>query len=214
MGADIDKIQEGLTAFDDICSIGNTFTYNGTSYKGYFFYGDAGEKTDYSTLMSQVFQPFSLDSNFDNLSFKREYMILSDDVVDTKKYETFKNTIIGNIISDKNNIDNSRVGEGISTLFDNYWVKIARPLFISENNITIAYIDSMERDNLKNFIKFTPFPSKPRVLSYTIGESANKNYQAQLIQSLGATTNINSSTSTWNDLLGGSTAYISKVKLN
>ena len=214
MGGDIDKIQEGLTAFDDMCSIGNTFTYNGTSYKGYFFYGDAGEKTDYSSLMSQVFQPFSLDSNFDNLSFKREYMILSDDVVDTKKYETFRNAIIGNIISDRNNIDNSRVGEGISTLFDNYWVKIARPLFISENNITIAYIDSMERDNLKNFIKFTPFPSKPRVLSYTIGQSANKNYQAQLIQSLGATTHINSSTSTWNDLLGGSTAYISKVKLN
>jgi hypothetical protein len=214
MGADIDKIQEGLTDFDDMCSIGNTFTYNGTSYKGYFFYGDAGEKTDYSTLMGQVFQPFSLDSNFNNLSFRREYMILSDDVVDTKKYETFKNAIIGNIISDRNNIDNSRVGEGISTLFDNYWVKIARPLFISENNITIAYIDSMERNNLKNFIKFTPFPSKPRVLSYTIGQSANKNYQAQLIQSLGATTNINSSTSTWNDLLGGSTAYISKVKLN
>jgi len=214
MGADIDKIQQGLTAFDDMCSIGNTFTYNGASYKGYFFYGDAGEKTDYSTLMSQVFQPFSLDSNFNNLSFRREYMILSDDVVDIKKYETFKNAIIGNIISDRNNIDNSSVGVGISTLFDNYWVKIARPLFISENNITIAYIDSMERNNLKNFIKFTPFPSKPRVLSYTIGQSANKNYQAQLIQSLGATTNINSSTSTWNDLLGGSTAYISKVKLN
>ena len=214
MSIDIDKIQEGLKDFDDICSIGNTFTFNGVSYKGYFFYGDAGEKTDYTSLMSEVFQPFSLDSNFDNLSFRREYMILSDDVVDVKKYETFKNAIIGNVINDKTNIDVTRVGESISILFDNYWVKIARPLFISENNITIAYIDSMERDNLKNFIKFTPFPSKPRVLSYTIGESANKNYQAQLIQSLGATTNTNSSTSTWNDLLAGSTAYISKVKLN
>jgi hypothetical protein len=105
---------------------------------------------------------------------------------------------------------------GVSALFDNYWVKIARPLFISENNITIAYLDSMERDatKLKNFMKFTPYTSKNRVLSYTIGVSANKNNQAQLIQSLGATTNINSSTSTWNDLLGSSVAYISKVKLN
>jgi hypothetical protein len=214
MSADIDKIQRGLKEFDDICSTGNTFTYNGTSYKGYFLYGDAGEKTDYNTLMSEVFQPFSLDTNFDNLSFRREYMILSDDIVDTKKYETFKNAIIGNIINDRSNIDVTRVGEGISTLFDNYWVKIARPLFISENNITTAYIDSMERDKLKNYIKFTPFPSKPRVLSYTIGESPNKNNQAQLIQSLGATTNINTSIGSWNDLLGGSTAYISKVKLN
>ena len=211
---DINKIQEGLQSFDAICSTENKFTDNGVSYTGYTFYGDAGESTDYNSLMNEVFQPFSKDVNFNNNSFKREYMILSDDIVDTKKYETFKNAIIGNIISDKSNIDNSRVGEGISTLFDNYWVKIARPLFISENNITIAFLDNMERDKLKNFVKFTPFPSKPRVLSYTIGESANKNFQAQLIQSLGATTNINSSTSTWNDLLSGSIAYISKVKLN
>lgn len=214
MIGDINLVQTGLSTFDDVCSTGNTFTYNGTSYKGYLLYGDVGENTDYDTLMSEVFQPFSLDSNYDDLSFRREYMILSDDVVDTKKYETFKNTIIGNIISDRNNIDNSRVGESVSTLFDNYWVKIARPLFISENNITVAFLDSMERDKLKNYIKFTPFPSKKRVLSYTIGESANKNFQAQLIQALGATKNINSSTSTWNDSLGGSTAYLSKVKLN
>jgi hypothetical protein len=63
-------------------------------------------------------------------------------------------------------------------------------------------------------MKFTPFPSKPRVLSYTIGVSANKDKQAQLIQSLGATKNTNTSTGTWNDLLGGAVAYISKVKLN
>ena len=141
-------------------------------------------------------------------------MILSDDVIDVKKYETFKNAIIGNIISDKNNIDNSRVGESISTLFDNYWVKAARPLFINENNITTAYLDNMETDKLKNYMKYTPFPSKKRVLSYTLGESANKNNQALLIQSLGATKNTNTSTNTWNDLLGNSLAYISKVKLN
>ena len=63
-------------------------------------------------------------------------------------------------------------------------------------------------------MKYTPFPSKKRVLSYTLGESANKNNQALLIQSLGATKNTNTSTNTWNDLLGNSLAYISKVKLN
>jgi outer membrane protein OmpA-like peptidoglycan-associated protein len=222
MISDINKIQIGLESFDDICSIKNKFTYNGTQYTGYLLYGDAAEKTDYNTLMTDVFQPFSNESktvrnmtvSFNNNTVRREYMILSDDVVDVKKYETFKNAIIGNIISDRNNIDNSRVGESISTLFDNYWVKAARPLFINENNITIAFLDNMEKDKLKDYIKYTPFPSKKRVLSYTLGESVNKNYQAQVIQSLGATKNTNTSTSTWNDLLGGSIAYISKVKLN
>jgi len=212
MMSDIGKIQTGLIGFNQICSAKNTFSNGGISYEGYVFYGDTG--TEYSTLMNEVFMPFSKNETFGNKTFKREYMILSEDVVDVKKYETFKNAIIGNIINDKSNIDVSRVGESISTLFDNYWVKIARPLFISENNLTIAFLDSMERDNLKNFMKFTPFPSKPRLLSYTPGVSANKDKQAQLIQSLGATKNTNTSTGTWNDLLGGSVAYIGKVKLN
>jgi hypothetical protein len=213
MMVDIGKIQTGLIDFNKICSVENKFSgKDGLSYGGYVFYGDTG--MEYSTLMNEVFMPFSKNETFNNKTFRREYMILSEDVVDVKKYETFKNAIIGNIISDRNNIDNSSVGVGVSTLFDNYWVKIARPLFISENNLTIEFLDSMEKDKLKNFMKFTPFPSKPRVLSYTIGVSANKDKQAQLIQSLGATTNINSSTSTWNDLLSGTVAYISKVKLN
>jgi hypothetical protein len=217
---DINKIQVGLQTFDNRCNIESKFTYGNKTYAGHLLYGDTGEKTNYTSLMSEVFFPFSTDvinsTSFDDKTFRREYMILSDDIVDTKKYETFKNAIIGNIINDKTNIDNSRVGEGLSVLFDNYWVKIARQLFINENNITIAFLDSMERDSdkLKTFMKFTPFTSKNRELSYTVGTSANKNYQAQVIQSLGATTNINSSTSTWNDLLGGSIAYISKVKLN
>jgi outer membrane protein OmpA-like peptidoglycan-associated protein len=213
MMTDIGKIQTGLIDFNQICSVENKFLgKDGLSYDGYVFYGDTG--TEYSTLMNQVFIPFSKNKTFDDKTFRREYMILSEDVIDNKKYETFKNSIIGNIINDRNNIDNSRVGDNISTLFDNYWVKIARPLFISENNLTIEFLDSMERDKLKKFMKFTPFPSKPRVLSYTPGVSANKDKQAQLIQSLGATKNTNTSTGTWNDLLGGAVAYISKVKLN
>jgi outer membrane protein OmpA-like peptidoglycan-associated protein len=216
MNLDIIKIQEGLSTFDSLCSEKTKFVYQGTgvSYDGYLLYGNSLESTDYNELMPKVFDAFNTDENFDDLSFKREYMILSNDVVDNKKYETFKNTIIGNIISDRNNIDNSSVSVGISTLFDNYWVKIARPLFISENNITISFLDNMERDKLKPYMKFTPFPSKKRILSYTLGDSDNINYQAQVIQSLGATKNINTSINTWNDPLSPSLTYISKVKLN
>jgi hypothetical protein len=225
MNADIKKISEGLISFDIECSTENKFTFGSDTLTGYLFYGDPGEKIDnnnntgYESLMKNVFYPFTSNEYFNrvgNLSFKREYMILSDDVVDLKKYQTFKTAIIGNIINDKNNIDNSRVGESISTLFDNYWVKIARPLFIKENDATNTFLDSMEKDTdkLKNYLKYTPFPSKIRELSYTIGDSSALENQAQVIKSLGATTNTNTSTTTWNDSLGGSVAYISKVKLN
>ena len=224
MTNDIKKISEDLISFNLKCSIGNKFTF-GATLTGYLFYGDPGEKIDntnntgYESLMKNVFFPFTSNEYFDkvgNLSFRREYMILSDDVVDLKKYQTFKTAIIGNIISDKNNIDNSRIGESISTLFDNYWVKIARPLFIKENDATTKFLDTMEKDadKLKNYLKYTPFPSKIRELSYTIGDSNALENQVQVIKSLGATTNTNTSTTTWNDSLGGSIAYISKVKLN
>jgi hypothetical protein len=216
MNGDIIKIQENLNMFNNLCIEKTEFKNqsDGVTYGGYLLYGSGLEATDYNTLMPKVFDAFSTDDYFDDLSFKREYMILSNDVVDNKKYETFKNALIGNIISDRTNIDNTSISVGISTLFDNYWVKIARPLFISENNITIAFLDSMERNELKPYMKFTPFPSKKRVLSYTLGDSVNVKYQAQVIQSLGATKNTNTSINSWNDPLSPSLAYISKVKLN
>ena len=72
----------------------------------------------------------------------------------------------------------------------------------------------MEKTKLKDFINYTPFPSKPRVFDY----SQNTNpvgLQKDLIKNLGASTNSTTNKKTWNDQISGSPpAYQSKVKLN
>jgi hypothetical protein len=103
-------------------------------------------------------------------------------------------------------------------VFDAYWQQTAKPIFLSENNITKAFIENMEKTKLKNFLVYTPFDKKERVFTYTIANTAAeqvKTSQQNMIKGLGATTNQNTNNNTWNDINGNSTgAYISKAKLN
>ena len=58
-------------------------------------------------------------------------MIVSDDVLDEKKYETFKQELIGNVLGNK-----ALLGDGsvdIEAIFDTYWIRTARPIFLEEN---------------------------------------------------------------------------------
>ena len=82
-------------------------------------------------------------------------MIISDDIVDSKKYETFKNLMIGNIINNPS-ILGSGYGD-VEKKFDDYWLTLTKPIFENENNITKSFIDEMEKTWLKDFIKYTPF---------------------------------------------------------
>ena len=136
-------------------------------------------------------------------------MIISDDVVDTKKYETFKTAMIGNILGNTGIIGNG--ADNLSEVFDAYWDKIAKPLFIEENKITEAFISYMEKEKLEPFLKYTPFPSKKRIFTYTT-EGAGSDGQVKLIKSLGATQNQNTNNQTWNDV--DDSLFISKVNFN
>jgi hypothetical protein len=143
-------------------------------------------------------------------------MILSNEVVDSKKYETFKKEMIGNIIG-----NDKLFGDGqkdIEIQFDKYWIGVARPLFNEENTITKTFIDSVEKNGLKNFVKFTPFESKSREFTYTTENSATsivQSSQGNLIKGLGASTNQNTNTKTWCDSNGNAPdVFISKAKLN
>ena len=137
-------------------------------------------------------------------------MLVSDDVVDDKKYQTFKTAMIGNIINNKGIIGKGR--DNISEVFDAYWNVIAKPLFVEENSITKEFITYVEKEKLKNFIKYTPFSSKKRMFTFTT-EGADTAAQQELIKGLGATGNINTDNKTWNDQQS-SNVYISKVKFN
>jgi hypothetical protein len=143
-------------------------------------------------------------------------MIMSEDVLDEKKYETFKKALIGNIIGNASIIKGGQ--DNIEAVFDAYWKLTAKPVFLSENNITKAFIENMEKTKLKNFLVYTPFDKKERVFTYTIENAADaqvKTSQQNMIKGLGATTNQNTNNNTWNDTNGNSTgAYISKAKLN
>lgn len=215
--SDSDKIKTSLMDFNEIVTSTFEFTYPGDSqkYSGVLInYVTAnGKSLGGSATVEDVFIPFSdMESNI----LRRVYMIISDEVIDSKKYETFKNSMIGNIINNP-----SILGGGagdVEKKFDDYWLQIAKPVFENENNITKSFIDEIEKTPLKDFIKYTPFEQKERVFEFTTDNTASeesKKSQKNLISSLADTTNRNNEINRWNSSDGISPlAYISKVKLN
>jgi hypothetical protein len=217
---DIVKIENGIKQFNDVIGNSYEFTYTGDNQK---YSGILVNKVDIngksvagSTSVKDVFIPFSKDEKMQNSIFKRVYMIVSDDIVDGKKYETFKNLMIGNIV---NNLSILGSGAGdVEKKFDDYWLIMTKPLFENENKITKEFIDSIEKTPLKDFLKYTPFEKKERLFTFTTESLQGTNLvksQETLISSLADTTNRNNNINKWNsrdDITSG--AYISKVKLN
>ena len=204
---DVKKINSGITEFNTIVETEQEFTYSGKKYKGTLvlplpYKLPSGEK---------VFVPFSENTLFENDIFRNVYMIVSDDVTDSKKYETFKNALIGNILGNTGLIGNG--ADNISEVFDAYWDKIAKPAFVEENNITKEFINYMEKEKLKDFLKYTPFTlKKKRTFTYDT-ENANTEAQQQLIKGLGWVENQNTNNKTWNDEKPAN-VFISKAKLS
>jgi len=205
---DLKKVQSGLTAFNLVSLAPNNFVYQGTNYTGKLLYSSDQQRE----MQNQVFFPFSTNIEFVKyLSFRRMYMLLSQELK-SENYETFKNALIGNIIN--NDALLGRGSRNISQDFDQYWKIQTKPIFDQEDAITTAFLDEMEKSKLKDFINYTPFPSKPRIFDYT--QNVNPaGLQKKLIQNLGASTNASTNKKTWNDQISGSPpAYQSKVKLN
>jgi hypothetical protein len=204
---DVKKIKSDITKFNLISMSANTFTYNGKSYTGQLVF-EPNDRLE----TEKVFNPFSQNAEFQSNIFRRVYMIVSNDVVDSKKYESFKNALIGNILS-----NSALIGKGdngnLSVEFDKYWLTIAKPAFEDENNITKFFIDEMEKNRLKDFLKYTPFNlKKKRTFTYTT-EGANTDSQQTLIKGLGWVENQNTNNKTWNDE-SPANVFISKAKLN
>ena len=208
MANDILAIKSGITEFNKITNGNVPFTYKSNPYVGTLIF-----PTTYKLPKDQkVFIPFNTD-DFLNDSFRRVYMILSDDVVDDKKYETFKTAMIGNIINNQGLIGNGESGTVLAEEFDKYWKGIAKPVFEKENNTTKEFINQMETKELQNFLKFTPYSlKKKRLFTYTT-ENANADGQIALIKGLGDTENQNTNKATWDDETL-SEVFISKAKFN
>ena len=137
------KIQLGIKNFNQVIGTDSTFVYPADSkeYTGTLVFS-VSDGISKATTVEQVFVPFSKNSLFDNVSFKQEYMILSDDILDDKKYQTFKTAIIGNIIGNKSII--GKGADNIDAVFDAYWLTVAKPVFLGENNITKSFIENID----------------------------------------------------------------------
>ena len=215
---DTTKIQQDIATFNTIIQGKRPFVYpaTNTTYEGTLVFETVNGKSNAVTV-EQVFLPFSTNPLLGNNVERRVYMIVSDDVVDEKKYETFKQQLIGNILGNK-----ALLGDGsvdIEDIFDTYWLRIARPVFLEENNITKSFIENLEKNDLKDYLIYTPFDlKKQRNLTFTTENSADSGQlksQENMIKGLANTTNQNTNVLTWNDTNGNATgAYISKAKLN
>jgi hypothetical protein len=219
---DIEKIRTDLSLFNDLTTEDSSFDYTGdkqryTSQLVLPIERDSGTVSKSILKIQDVFIPFSTSEDFKSSPFRRAYMILSNEITDAKRYETFKNAMIGNIIGNA-----GIIGKGFDDIekqFDAYWLTVAKPQYITENNIAKEFINSVEKDKLKSYLIYTPFDKKERVLNYTTDTSQESSVtiaaQETLIKGLGASTNGNTNNKTWNDLVGGVFGtYVSKAKLN
>ena len=199
---DIKKIGESIYAF-------NTAIITDTTFEGYS--GPLVFPNSTKIKTKDVFIPFQTEVFTDkNLSLRRVYMLMSNDVIDSKKQETFRNALIGNIISNADLIGSN--GKKLVDVFDEYWITQTKPNFEKENKITRGIIDKKEKEELVPFLKFTPYTKgKKRVFTYTT-ENANSENQITLIKGLGQFGNLNTITKTWNDAVSPLT-YVSKTKL-
>ena len=217
---DIVKVQTDIALFNNAVWANSKFIYSSNSkeYEGVLVFETAPNGISKEVTVEDVFNPFSTNENFTNNVFRRVYMIMSDDVLDEKKYQTFKTAMIGNIINKKGLFGNGNSDE-LEAAFDEYWIGTARPAFLEENNITKAFIENLEKTTLKNFLIYTPFDTKKtREFTFTTVNNAAEsviNTQQNLIKGLGASSNQNTNNNTWCDLNGNAAGgYISKAKLN
>ena len=215
---DTKKIESDISAFNQIIESRKKFTYPGNNkqYEGVLVFNTNNGKSN-EVNVQQVFNPFSQNPSFGNLTFRRVYMIVSDDVIDEKKYETFKQQMIGNIVGNQALTGNGSLD--IENIFDTYWIRTVKPIFLEENNITKSFIENLEKNDLKDYLIYTPFDVvKQRNFTFTSENTYNtvqKQTQENMIKGLGNTTNQNTDVLTWNDLNGNSSGgYISKAKLN
>ena len=136
--------------------------------------------------------------------------------MDINKYAAFKSFLINDILNNKSLIENGNTN--LSEMFDEYWLKNAKPRFVAENKSALEFIDYLETNTLKDYINYTKLKGQSdKTLFYSNEKNTNedslKNKRKDLINSLGKTTNSNTKKSTFNDDEGGG-INITKVKLN
>jgi hypothetical protein len=161
----------------------------------------------------KLFNPFSINPSFEEETFKRSYFLLSQEVTDETKYNTFKQALIGNIISNPTLFPNSSLE--LDKEFDGYWKNEVRPIFTEENNLTTFFLDTFEKQQIK-YTKYTPFDGaglKKYEFTFETDTSAISTTRKFYVEVLGYSENKFKTTTSWSDDNQNPTAVVCKVKL-
>jgi hypothetical protein len=210
---DTNIIVGNIIDFNNLIQDKTSFTENGNSRFGVLVYGD-------QKITEGIFNSYSEDVNYENEVFQREYFIISQEIIDKTKYTSFKQKIIGNILTNKDLFGNGQMD--LENQFDSYFNSV-RPIFEKENKVTSAFLNIMETTVLKNYITYSPFQSaKLKGYEFTFtteqqgAEVGFKEAREKLIKSLGVIDNEYKTTNTWADLatVGSVSTVVCKVKLN
>ena len=204
---DIGVVASALTEFNNVIESLYTANVSGKVYSGY----TVTDLPDQDAVKSQVFEPFTDDTFWDSEANRREYFILSQQILDENRYNTFKESIIGNLRDNQGVLGNVTFVQ-VQQSFDNYWKGVARPAYLSENAATNTFLTDFQTNALREYLNFTPFNlNKERVFTYeTILQPTAE--QIQLIKNLGNKNNIDSNTTSWTTSVGAN-VIIGKAQL-
>ena len=204
--SDLGIIVSALNSFE--IAIENEYTANisGKSYTGFL----ATTPNEEQTIKTKVFIPFTESDFWEPVSNARQYFILSQQVIDENKYNTFKNAIIGNL-RDNTSVLGNVTFQQVEASFDNYWKGLARPVYQLENGATNEFLTDFQTSELKNFLNFTQINlNKERVFTYETNLQPQSE-QIELIKNLGNKNNIDTNVTSWTTSLGN--VIIGKAQL-
>jgi len=194
--ADFETIALNLNSFNNIVQTGFTTTISGIAYTGMF----VSDPTKTADIIENVFVPFTDNVWWDDNAKRREYAILSKDVIDQKLFEAFENAIIGNIINNKDLVGDGK--DDFQAKFRKYWQTDSRVVYNKEDEITKAWTTEFEKSLLGNYLVYTPFSlDKKRVFTYEVTLTPDTT-QKSYIKDLGLKNNTNTDTSKWSTISG------------
>ena len=162
-----------------------------------------------------VFVPISKNEQLEDIVLQRVYTILSQDITNDTKYQTFKNTLLNTLKNNKDIFGNRSDYDRLEKETNAYWVNKIKPIFSEENKLAEAFLNQIEKNEFKNYITYTPFEKKTREFKYSTvidEEPTPDQNRVNYIKYLGLTQNdpkipINK----WNQDFG---AYKPQPKLN
>jgi hypothetical protein len=210
MEADGLKIKESLKNYLIALQTTTSFNFEGKGYTNRVVIEDSNELPKNDTF----FPINNLNSKFDIDNFQRQYALLSQEVVDEKKYETFKNEIIASLLSNKSLMEQGN--DNLSLEFDKYWITSSKPAFVQQNKAAKEFLKTMESEKLKNYTTYTEVDrKKERTLFYSNDaqgdEEGRIENRKKLINSL-ILPPTNTNKKTFNDISGD--IVILKTKFN